>query len=161
MSGLETIRRGAAFGKLVGRVTVVILALYLVSIVYRSNSELSAFALGGLIIVYAISSLTRDLRYGYRPWEPIEWTTVPPEELDRTERSRAIRWTIGLKLLQVIGAVSAVTIVFSTGLETLGYVLLLGGLPALIVLAYKHMSNQTLPWYPSVPSRIDQFEPDE
>lgn len=151
-------KKGLAFGKLAGRVTAVVLALYVVSLVYRSNEELAAIALGGVVILYAVTSLVRDIQYGYAPWEPIEWTTVPPGELESDERRQALRWTIVLRLLLIIGAVSGFAIVFAAGLETLGYVLLIGGFPALIVSLYKHYSGGTKPWYPSVPSRPDQLK---
>lgn len=148
-----------AFGKLAGRVTAVALALYVVSLVYRSNEELAAVALGGIVTLYAVTSLVRDIQYGYAPWEPVEWTTVPPGELEAGERRRALRWTIVLRLLLVIGAVSGFAVVFAAGLETLGYVLLIGGVPALIVSLYKYYSDGTRPWHPSVPSRPDQLKP--
>lgn len=153
----KAIRNGAAFGTLAGRVTVVALALYVVSLVYRSNEELAATALGGLVALYAITSLVRDVRYGYSPWDPVTWTTVPPGELNAGERRRALRWTILLKLLLVIGVVGGFAIIFAAGLETLGYVLLIGGFPALTVSLYRHYSNETRPWHPSVPSRPDQL----
>jgi|AntDeeMetageno50_2_1112565.scaffolds.fasta_scaffold07767_2 hypothetical protein len=152
------ISNGMAFGKVAGRVTAVALVLYVVSFVYRSGEELTAIALSGVVALYAVASLVRDIRYGYSPWDPINWTTVSPDELDTGERRRALRWTIALKLLLVVGAVSGLAIVFEAGLETLGYVLLIGGLPSLFVKLYKHHSNETKPWYPSVPSRPDRLE---
>ncbi len=149
------IRNGAAFGKLAGRVTAVALALYVVSLVYRSNEELAAVALGGVVALYAVASLVRDVQYGYSPWDPVSWTTVAPRELGAEARQRAFRWTITLKLILVVGAVSGFAVVFAAGLETLGYVLLIGGLPALVVKLYKHYSGGTRPWYPSVPSQLE------
>uniref|UniRef100_A0A7D6GQR0 Uncharacterized protein n=2 Tax=Natrinema zhouii TaxID=1710539 RepID=A0A7D6GQR0_9EURY len=151
------IRNGAAFGKLAGRVTAVALALYVVSLVYQSNEELAAVALGSVVTLYAVMSLARDVQYGYSPWEPVRWTTVPPGELNAGERRRALRWTIVLKLLLVVGAVSGFAVVFAAGLKTLGYVLLIGGFPALIVKLYKHYLDETRPWHPSMPSRPDQL----
>lgn len=153
-----TISNGVAFGKVAGRVTAVALSLYVVSFVYRSGEELTAIALSGVVALYAVTSLVRDVQYGYFPWEPIEWTTVSPDELNAGERRRALRWTIALRLLLVVGAVSGLAGVFEAGLETLGYVLLIGGLPSLIVKLYKYYSNETKPWYPSVPSRPDRLK---
>lgn len=154
---MEATSNGMAFGKLAGRVTALILALYVVSLVYRSGEELAAIALGVVIALYAVTSLVRDVQYGYSPWEPVKWTAVPPDELDEEERQRALRWTITLKFLLVIGAVSGFAVVFAAGLETLGYVLLVGGFPALIVKLYKHYSDETRPWHPSMPSRPNRL----
>lgn len=149
---------GVAFGKLAGRVTAVALALYVVSLVYRSGEELAAIALGGVVALYAVTSLVRDVQYGYSPWEPVKWTAVPPSELDAGERRRALRWTIVLKFLLVVGSISGFAVVFAVGLKTLGYVLLVGGLPTLIINLYEHYSDETRPWHPSVPSRPFRLE---
>lgn len=155
---MNAVSNGVAFGKLAARVTAFALMLYVVSLVYLSGEELAAIALGGVVSLYAVMLIYREVQYGYSPWNPIEWTTVPPRELDARERRRALRWTITLKLFLVIGAVSGLTIVFAAGLKTLGYVLLVGGIPALFVEIYKHYSNDTRPWYPSVPLRSDQLK---
>lgn len=155
---MTAISNSVAFGKLAGRVTAVALTLYVVGLVYRSGEGLAAIALGSVVALYAVTSLVRDVQYGYAPWEPVKWTAVPPGELDTGERRRALRWTIVLKLLLIVGAVSGFAVVFAGGLETLGYVLLVGGLPVLIVKLAKHYSNETRPWHPSIPSRPDRLE---
>jgi len=147
---------GLALGKIAGRVTAVALALYVVSFVYRSGEELAALALGGAVALYAVTSLVRDVQYGYSPWEPTVWVPVPPSELDREVRQRALYWTLTLKLLLVAGGLGGLVVIFEAGLETLGYVLVLGGLPALLVRLVTHYSQETRPWYPSVPSRPDR-----
>lgn len=152
----KEIETGVAFGNLAGRATAVALALYVVSLVYRSGQERAAVALAGLVVLYALASIARDLRYGYRPWEPVEWESVQPDGLDAGERRRALRWTVTLKALLIVGAVGGLTAVFAAGLEALGSVLLVGGLPALVVTLYRHYSNGTRPWYPSVPSRSER-----
>lgn len=145
---------GVALGRLAGRTTAVALALYVGSLVYRTGEERIALALGGVAVLYALASISRDLRYGYFPWEPVEWRSIHPDELDTQERRRATRWTVGLNVLLTVGAVGGLAGVFVAGLETLGYVLLVGGLPALLVESYRHYSNDTRPWYPSVPSQV-------
>lgn len=154
----NTVRNGASLGMLAGRATAVGIALYLVSFIYRSGQEWTAIALGGVVVLYALASIGRDLQYGYSPWEPVEWKFVPLDELGTSERQRALRWMVALKGLLVVGAVGTFVAVFAAGLETLGYVLLIGGLPAALVKLYQHYSNGTRPWYPSVPSQVE-WEP--
>ena len=151
---MAAISEGIAFGKLAGRVTAVALVLYVISLIYRAGGELVALTLGGGVALYVILSFVRDIQYGYSPWEPVEWTAVPTDELDTGEHQRALRWTITLKSLRIVGAVSGLAVIFIFGLETLGYVLLIGGLPALAISLSKHYSNGTRPWYPSVPSSL-------
>jgi len=148
------VRTGVALGRLAGRATAVALALYVVAFVYRAGGVTTAFALGGVVALYALASVARDLRYGYRPWDAVEWTTVRPGTLDPAERRRATRWTVALNGLLVVGAVGTLAGAFAVGLELLGSVLLVGGAPAFAVASYRHYANDTRPWYPSVPSRI-------
>ena len=152
------INNGVALGKLAGRVTAVALTLYVISLIYRSGEELAALMLGSIVAIYASTSIVRDIQYGYSPWESVEWITVPPSELAAGERQRALRWTVALKLLLTIGAISGLAITFAAGFQMLGYVLLIGGLPALMLSLYRHYSNETRPWYPSVPSQPDQLQ---
>jgi len=150
--------KGVAIGKLAGRVTAVALVLYVVSLVYQSGEELAAIALGGVVALYVVTSVVRDIQYGYSPWDPVEWTAVPPGELDTGERRRALRWTIALRLLLFVGTVSGFAVIFASGLETLGYVLLIGGLPVSLVKMYKYRTSGTRPWHPSLPSSPDRLE---
>ena len=149
---------GVAFGRLAGRVTGIVLVLYVISLIYRSGEKLAAIALAGVVALYVVTSLVRDVQYGYSPWEPVEWTAVPPGELSAGERRRAFYWTIVLKLLLVVGTASGFAVIFVAGLETLGYVLFVGCLPASIIKIRKHISSDTRPWYPSVPSRPDRLK---
>lgn len=149
-----------ALGQLAARITQLILVLWVVSLLYRADEDLAAFALSGLIVLYAVISLIRDFRYGITPWEPVEWTTVSPDELDAGEYRRAFRWTVPLKLLRLVGAVFVLAVAFTASLETLGYMLLFGSFLVLPVTLFKHHSNDTKPWYPSVPSQPDQLQSD-
>jgi len=151
----NAVRTGVSLGKLAGRATAVGLALYVVSLIYRSGQEWAAVALGGVVVLYALMSIGRDLQYGYSPWEPIDWKPIPLDELGTSERQRALRWTVALKVLLIVGAVGSLATAFVAGLEELGYVLLIGGLPAAAIKLYKHYSNGTRPWYPSVPSQVE------
>ncbi|WP_128476605.1 hypothetical protein [Halorussus pelagicus] len=151
----KTTWNGVALGRVLGRVTAVTLALYVVSLIYRSDNEFISVVLVVFIILYALTSSARDIQYGYFPWEPVEWTPVHLDELDAEEGKRALRWTIALKSLLVVGAIGCLAASFAAGLETLGYVLLIGGTPTLVVKMYQHYSNGTRPWYPVVPSRLD------
>jgi len=155
-----SIGRSLPLGKIAGRITVLGLTLYIIILVYRSGEEQAAVALGGLVVLYAGTSLVRDLRYGLAPWEPVEWTTVSPGELEAGERRRSLRWAIALRGLVIVGAVSGLIVVFASGLDTLGYALLLAGLPALLVQLVKYYRSGTRPWHPSVPSRPSQLESD-
>lgn len=157
----KTIWNGIALGRVLGRATMVALALYVINLVYQSGEDLMAIALACLVALYAIASSTRDLRYGYTPWDPIEWTPVQFSELNTKERQRAFGWTVALKALLVIGVIGCFAAILAAGLETLGYVLLIGGLPASAVKLYRHYSNGTKPWYPSVPSDLDRIESEQ
>lgn len=156
----DLLRDSMALGQIAARITQVALVLWIVSLLYRAGEDLAAFALGGLIVLYVVASLSRDLRYDLTPWEPVEWTTVSPGELDAGDYRRALRWTVALKLIWVVGAVFVLAAVFTASLETLGYMLLFGGLLVLPVTLVKHHLNNTKPWYPSVPSRTDQLQSD-
>jgi len=111
-----------------------------------------AITLVGIVTLYVVASLLRDLRYGFAPWEPVEWTSTSPGELPTDDYQRALHWTLALKSLLIVGAISGLVFVFATGLRTLGYVLLIGGILAQIAALAKHYMNGTRPWYPSVPS---------
>lgn len=152
----EAISDGVALGRLAGRITAAGLVLYVISVIYRAGVERATIILCGIGILYAVTSLLRDLRYGLTPWAPVEWTSLSPSELPAGEYQRALRWTIALKSLLFVGAVSGLVVVFTAGLKTLGYVLLIGGAPVQIATLAQHYLNGTKPWYPSVPSRPDR-----
>jgi hypothetical protein len=151
----SAISKGVSLGRITGRATTVVFALYVASIVYRSGQENISIALGTIVVLYAFISSLRDVRYGYSPWAPVEWIPTSPDELDLMERQRAIRWMITLRLLQIIGVAGTAVAVYTASLETLGYVFLIGGIPALVVQIYRHYDRGTRPWYPSVPQELE------
>lgn len=155
MNSQEAISGGVSIGRIAGRITAIGFVLYVISVIYRAGAIQMAIALAGVLTLYAVASLLRDLRYGLTPWEPIEWTPTSPGELPTDEYRRALRWTLALKSLLFVGAVSGLVFVFATGLRTLGYVLLIGGVPAQTAALARHHVNGTRPWYPSAPSRPD------
>lgn len=150
--------KGLSIGRIAGRATAVGFSLYVVSLIYRSGNPWMALLMAVFIVLYALASIARGLAYRYLPWEPVEWVPTSPEELDPRPRKRAIRWTVVHNLLLTIGSLGTLAVVYSAGLEQLGDLLLVGGIPAAIVQLYGYYATGTRPWYPSVP-REPEIEP--
>jgi hypothetical protein len=155
---MVSIDNGVGVGRLLGRVTAVVLAVYVVSLVYRAGEQLIAVGLFAVLASYVVIAIFRDISYGIRLWEPVEWQTVAPDELESSERRRATRWTAACRLTAVAGGIGVLLAVVAAGLETLAFVLILGGLPALLVRLIQYYTAGTRPWYPSFPSDLEKFE---
>jgi hypothetical protein len=155
---MRSIGSGVGIGRLLGRATAAVLAVYVISLVYRAGEQLIAVGLSGVLASYIVISILRDISYGIRLWEPVEWQTVAPEKLESSERRRATRWTAARRLTAITGGVGALLAALAADLETLAFVLMLGGLPALLVRLTQHYTAGTRPWYPSFPSDLEEIE---